>query len=66
MTQSGAATPGQSGPGSDGNESVFRITQISCITPASLLDCFCYVYLSFIISILFKFWITKKIVKIDI
>ena len=28
-TLSGAATPGQSGPGSNGNEGVFQIPQIS-------------------------------------
>ena len=31
-TLSGATTPGQSGPGSDGNKGVFRITQSSSIT----------------------------------
>ena len=37
---SGATTPGQSGPMSDGNEGVFRISQSSRITEASLSDCF--------------------------
>ena len=32
MTQSGATTPGQSGPGSDGNEVVLCILQNSRIT----------------------------------
>ena len=34
-TLSGASTPGQSGPGSDGNEGVFHIPQSSNITGAS-------------------------------
>ena len=38
-TLSGATTPGQSGPGSNGNEGVFSILQISNITGASLSDC---------------------------
>ena len=38
-TQSGATTPGQSGPGSDGNEGVHDISQSSSITGASLSDC---------------------------
>ena len=33
--QSGDTTPGQSGPGSDGNEGVIRILQISNITGTS-------------------------------
>ena len=37
-TLSSATTPGQSGPGSDGNERVFRIPQSSCITGTSLSD----------------------------
>ena len=37
---SGATTPGQSGPGSDGNKRVLGITQSSSITRASPLDCF--------------------------
>ena len=36
---SGTTTPGQSGPGSDGNEGVICIPQISSITGASLFDC---------------------------
>ena len=36
---SGATIPGQSGPGSDGNEGVLRIPQSSSITGASLSDC---------------------------
>ena len=36
---SGATTPGQSGPGSDGNESVLSIPQSLSITRASPLDC---------------------------
>ena len=40
MTFSGATTPGQSGPGSDGNEGVLHITQSSSITEASPSDCF--------------------------
>ena len=39
-TLSGATTPGQSGPGSDGNEGVLRIPQSSSISGASLSDCF--------------------------
>ena len=39
MTLSGATTPGQSGPVSDGNEGVLRILQGSSITEVSLLDC---------------------------
>ena len=38
-TLSGATTPGQSGPGSDGNERVLRIPQSSSIAEASSLDC---------------------------
>ena len=37
--QSGANTPGQSGPGSDGYEGVLRILQSSNITGMSPLDC---------------------------
>ena len=36
---SGATTPGQSGPGSDGNEVMLRIPQSSSITGTSPLDC---------------------------
>ena len=36
---SGATTPGQSGPGSDGNEGVLRIPPNSSITGTSALDC---------------------------
>ena len=38
-TLSGATTPGQSGPGSNGNEEVFCIPQSSRITGASPSDC---------------------------
>ena len=38
MTLSSAITPGQSGPGSDGNEEVLRIPQSSNITGASASD----------------------------
>ena len=38
-TLSGAPTPGQSGPVSDGNEAVLRISQSSRITGASPSDC---------------------------
>ena len=38
-TLSGAITPGQSGPGSDGNEEVLHILEISGITGTSLPDC---------------------------
>ena len=38
-TQSGNTTSGQSGPGSDGNEGVLSIPQISIITDAALSDC---------------------------
>ena len=38
-TLSGATTPSQSGPGSDGNEGLFHIPQTSGITGASLADC---------------------------
>ena len=38
-TLSGATTPGQSGPGSDGNKGVLRIFQSSSISEASLSDC---------------------------
>ena len=37
---SGATTPGQSGPGSDGNEGVLLISQSSSITGTSPSDCF--------------------------
>ena len=36
---SGAITPGQSGPGSDGNEGVFHIPQTYRITGTSSSDC---------------------------
>ena len=36
---SGATTPGQSGPGSNGNEGVFRILESSSITGTSPSDC---------------------------
>ena len=36
---SGAATSGQSGPGSDGNDGVLRIPQSRIITGASPWDC---------------------------
>ena len=36
---SGATTPGQSGPGSDGNETVLRIPNMSSITVTSPSDC---------------------------
>ena len=39
MTLSGASTPGQSGPGSDGNEGVLCISQSSSITGTSPSDC---------------------------
>ena len=38
-TLSGATIPGQSGPGSDGNEGVLHIPQSSSITGTSPLDC---------------------------
>ena len=37
-TLSGATTPGQSGPGSNGNEGVLHIPKISSITGASSSD----------------------------
>ena len=39
MALSGATTPGQSGPGSDGNEEVLRIPQSSSIAGTSLSNC---------------------------
>ena len=39
MTLSGATTPGQSKPGSDGNKEVLCILQSSSITGASPSDC---------------------------
>ena len=36
---SGATTPGQSEPGSDGNKEELRIPQSPCITGSSLSDC---------------------------
>ena len=39
MALSGATTPGQSGPGSDGNEGVLRIPQSPSITGTSPSDC---------------------------
>ena len=39
-TLSGATTPAQSGPGSNGNEGVLCIPQSSCNTGASPSDCF--------------------------
>ena len=38
-TLSGATTPGESGPGNDGNEGVLRIHQSSSITETSPSDC---------------------------
>ena len=38
-TLSGATTPSQSEPGTDGNEGVFRVPQSSSITGASPSDC---------------------------
>ena len=38
-TLSGATTPGQSRPGSDGNEGVLHISQSSCISGMSPSDC---------------------------
>ena len=38
-TLSGATTPGQNGPGSDGNKGVLRIPQSSSITATSPSDC---------------------------
>ena len=38
-TLSGATTPGQSGPGSDGNEGVVRIPQSLCIIRVSPSNC---------------------------
>ena len=38
-TLSGATTPGQSGPGSDGNEGMLRIPQSSNLTGTSPWDC---------------------------
>ena len=39
MAQSGATTPDQFGPGSNGNEGVLRIPQGPSITGPSLSDC---------------------------
>ena len=39
MAISGATTPGQSGPGSDGNEGVLRIPQSSSTAGTSPSDC---------------------------
>ena len=39
MALSGATTQGQSGPGNDGNEGVFRISQSSSTAGTSLSDC---------------------------
>ena len=39
MALSGATAPGQSGPGSDGNEGVLRIPQSSSIAGTSPSDC---------------------------
>ena len=36
---SGATIPGQSGPGSNGNEGVLHISQTPCITRTSPSDC---------------------------
>ena len=40
MILSDATTPGQSGPGSDGNKGVLHIPQSFSITGASSSDCF--------------------------
>ena len=39
LVLSGTTTPGQSGPGSDGNEEIIRIPHKSSITGTSPLDC---------------------------
>ena len=39
MALSGATTPGQSGPGSDGNEGLLRIPQSSSTAGTSSSDC---------------------------
>ena len=39
MTLSGATTPGQSGPGNDGDKGVLRIPQSSSITGTSPSNC---------------------------
>ena len=39
MALSGATTPGQSGPGSDGNKEVLHIPQSSSIARTSISDC---------------------------
>ena len=39
MTLSGATTPGQNEPGSDGSEGILRIPQSSSITESSPSDC---------------------------
>ena len=39
MALSGATTPGQSGPGSNGNEGVVHIPQNSSITGTTPSDC---------------------------
>ena len=39
-TLSGITTPGQTGPGNDGNEGKLNISQSSSITGASSSDCF--------------------------
>ena len=39
MTLSGANTPGQSGPGSDGNKRVYRIPQSPRVTGTLQSDC---------------------------
>ena len=39
MALSSTTTPGQSGPGSDGNEGVLRIPQSSCTAGTSPSDC---------------------------
>ena len=38
-TLSGATTPGQSGPGSDGNEGVLRLPKSSKISESKASDC---------------------------
>ena len=49
---SGATTPSQSGPGSDGNKGVLRIPQSSSITGTSLSDCLVS-YLEHLLSVVY-------------
>ena len=56
---SGATSPGQNGPGSDGNGGVLRIPQIFCLTGVLPSDCFVS-YLSLFLCIYIYIYISES------